>query len=170
MNKALPFLIMLTMVLSAGCEGKKAPSTKPGPPKPAAKAIEPAAPQKEEEKVEREAYAYDPRGRRDPFMSLIEVAKAKPVRKKGASPMENYDVTEIKLSAIVWDSHQYYAMIMLPDKKAYTIKKGMTLGLYGGKVEEVTKDAVVIREQIRDYRGQLKNKDTILKLRKEGEE
>jgi Tfp pilus assembly protein PilP len=58
---------------------------------------------------------------------------------------------------------------MLPDNKSYTIRKGMTLGLYGGKVEDITKDKVLIREQVKDYRGQLKTKDTILKLRKEGE-
>ena len=46
----------------------------------------------------------------------------------------------------------------------------MTLGLHGGKVSEVTRDAVIITEQIKDYKGQLKTKDTILKLRKEGEE
>jgi Tfp pilus assembly protein PilP len=57
---------------------------------------------------------------------------------------------------------------MLPDKKSYTIKEGMVLGLYGGKVEKITKDTVVIREFIKDYRGNLKPKDTILKLR-EGE-
>lgn len=79
-------------------------------------------------------------------------------------------MSEIKLSAIVWDSNQYYALIMLPDKKSYTIRKGMTLGLYGGKVEKITADSVFIREAIRDYKGQLKNKDTILRLRKEGEE
>ena len=46
----------------------------------------------------------------------------------------------------------------------------MTLGLYGGKVEAITNNTVLIREQIKDYRGQFKTKDTILKLRKEGEE
>jgi Tfp pilus assembly protein PilP len=46
----------------------------------------------------------------------------------------------------------------------------MTLGIYGGKVTEITKDAVIVTEQIKDYKGQLKTKDTILKLRKEEEE
>jgi len=44
------------------------------------------------------------------------------------------------------------------------------LGLYGGRVHEITKDSVIITEQIKDYKGQLKTKDTILKLRKEEEE
>jgi Tfp pilus assembly protein PilP len=46
----------------------------------------------------------------------------------------------------------------------------MTLGLYGGKVKEITENSVLIREQVKDYRGKLRIKDTILKLRKEEEE
>ena len=91
-----------------------------------------------------------------------------PTVKKNANPVENYDVSEIKLSAILWDKKHYYALIPLPDNKSYTIRKGMTLGLYGGKVQDITSDSVLIREQIKDYRGQLKTKDTLLKLRNEG--
>ena len=161
-------MIALTLVFGAGCKGEKVKAPVPAMKVPAAKAAEPSVMQ-DEEKVEKQTYTYDAKGRRDPFLSLIVVAKAKPVKKKGATPMENYDVSEIKLLAIVWDSHQYYALIKLPDNKSYTIRKGMTLGLYGGKVEEIAKDSVLIREQIKDYRGQFKTKDTLLRLRKEGE-
>jgi Tfp pilus assembly protein PilP len=58
---------------------------------------------------------------------------------------------------------------MLPDKKTYTVTVGMTLGIQGGKVQKITKDSVVIREFIRDYRGDIKPRDSILKLHK-GEE
>jgi Tfp pilus assembly protein PilP len=162
------FLIALALVLGTGCKGKKGMAPVHPVKKPAAKAAELPPPQ-EEEKVERQTYTYEAHGRRDPFLSLIEVAKAKPVKRKGATPIENYDVAEITLLAVVWDSHQYYALIKLPDNKTYTIRKGMTLGLYGGKVEEIAKDSVLIREQIKDYRGQFKTKDTLLRLRKEGE-
>ena len=170
MNKSLYLCIVLTIILGAGCKDKNVPGPSPVSRKPAATTVEAPAPQTEEEKVERQAYVYDPKGRRDPFISLIEVAKEKPQKRRGSTPMEAFDVGEIKLSAIVSDGNQYYALIMLPDMKSYTIRKGMTLGLYGGKVEKITADSVFIREAIRDYKGQLKNKDTILRLRKEGEE
>jgi Tfp pilus assembly protein PilP len=44
----------------------------------------------------------------------------------------------------------------------------MKLGLYEGKVQKITKDMVVIREYVKDYRGEIKPRDSILKLRKEG--
>jgi Tfp pilus assembly protein PilP len=157
----------------AGCKKEQQPpkpvAGKQTVQKQAAPAPPPAQQAKEEPKAEKEAYVYDQKGRRDPFVSLVQVAKEKPKRLRGSKPIENFDVDEIRLIAILWDSKQYYALITLPDGKSYTIRKGTTLGLYGGKVEEITRETVLIREHVKDYRGQLKTKDTILKLRKEGE-
>lgn len=175
-NSGIFRLLILVMVLSVmgplGCKEKTAPIKKPAAQKaqPAGTAPSAPAPSGEGEKIEQQVFSYDPQGRRDPFSSLVEVEKEKPHRKKGASPIENFDVEEIRLIAIAWDSKQYYAMITLPDNKSYTIAKGMTLGLFGGKVHEITKDSVIIREQVQDYKGQIKTKDTTLKLRKEEEE
>lgn len=164
-------IVMVLFLASFGCTDKATTGKKPAAQQPAAASpATPAAAQGDTIKVEKEIYVYDPSGRRDPFMSLAQVMKTKPVRKKGVSPVENFDIDEIKLIAIAWDSQQYYAMITLPDSKSYTVRKDMSLGLYGGKVVEITRDSVLIREQMKDYKGQSKTKDTILKLRKEGEE
>ena len=169
MNKLVYVLILLSFI-SLGCKDKGATDKKPVAQIPAAAGpAASAAVQKEEPKVEKEIYVYDPKGRRDPFLSLVQATKAKAQIKKGASPIEIFDVDEIKLIAIAWDSNQYYALITMPDSKYYTIRKGMTLGLNNGKVIEITKDSVFIQEQIKDYKGQTKSKDTILKLRKEEE-
>jgi Tfp pilus assembly protein PilP len=168
--KILLYLLVLPTIFGFwGCGGKEQTGNKLPVQKPKTEAVE-VMPSQKEEKVEREVYNYEAKGRRDPFMSLVAVAKEKPRRRKGATPIENYDVDEIKLSAIVWDNRQHYALITLPDGKSYTVREGMILGLYNGKVEEITKNSVLIREHIKDYRGQLKTKDTLLKLRKEGEE
>jgi|MudIll2142460700_1097286.scaffolds.fasta_scaffold43776_4 type IV pilus assembly protein PilP len=165
------FACVIAFALAA-C-GDKKPAEKKAQPQAAAPqtaaSAQPAAPQNEV-KAEKEIYAYEPKGRRDPFVPLTEIVKEKTPKKKGSKPIENVDVEEIKVIAIAWDSQQYYAMVTLPDKKSYTIRKGMTLGLYSGRVHEITKDSVIITEQIKDYKGQLKTKDTILKLRKEEEE
>jgi Tfp pilus assembly protein PilP len=162
------FLLALLFIVPA-CKGKQAAA----PPKqeaatPGASTAAPAAPV--EVKVEKEVYTYDPANRRDPFTSLVDVKPARTQKPaKGAASIETFDVEEIKLIAIAWDKQQSYAMVTLPDNKSYTLKKGMTLGLYGGKVREINRDSVIITEQIKDYKGQLKTKDTILKLRKEEE-
>ncbi len=169
MGIAALVLIASTAVFLGGCSDKNRPAPKPAASKPKAPAVATTGTATPEEKVEQEVYIYDVKGRRDPFMSLVTVAKQRPHMRK-ANPVENYDVSEIKLTAIVWDKNRYYALITLPDNKSYTITKGMTLGLYGGKVQDINKDSVLIRERIKDYRGQLKTKDTLLKLRNEGVE
>ncbi|OGW23979.1 MAG: hypothetical protein A2X59_13550 [Nitrospirae bacterium GWC2_42_7] len=164
-------LVLLLLLSVTGCGDKNKSNQVPTAQKAGLAPVSvPAVVQEEEIKIEREVYVYDPKGRRDPFISLIDLAKERSTRKKAPNPIENFDVEEIRVIAIAWDKKQYYAMITLPDNKSYTIRKGMTLGLYGGRVEEIEKDSLFIREQVKDYRGQMKTKDTILKLRKEGEE
>ena len=127
-------------------------------------------PQEETKKVEQEEVIYDAKGKKDPFLSLVELTKQKPVKKRGATPFESYDVGEVKILAIAWAKDKYYALIRLPDNKNYTITEGMAMGLQGGKVEKITKEMVVIREYVKDYRGDIKPRDAILKLHKGEEE
>lgn len=168
---AIVSTVLATLLIVPACGGKNPEA----PMKPEAAKPQPAAPVQQaalpaEIKVEKEVYAYEPKDRRDPFTSLVEVKPTGPRKVvKGASPIESFDVEEIKLIAIAWDRKQSYAMVTLPDNKSFTLRKGMTLGLYGGKVSEITPDSVIITEQVKDYKGQLKTKDTILKLRKEEE-
>lgn len=125
---------------------------------------------KTEDVAQPKFYAYDPRGRRDPFLSLVKRDKdRKREAPPDAPPIERFSVEEIKLLAIASDKDKDYALILLPNQKTYTIKVGTVIGREGGKVEEITAEKVVIREYFKDYRGDLKPKDTVLKLHK-GEE
>ncbi|MEW6163324.1 MAG: pilus assembly protein PilP [Nitrospirota bacterium] len=164
------FIIMFLLLSFGGCKKEQAPLKKP-----MAVKVQPTGAKKdvkepeETKKIEQGVYTYDAKGRRDPFLSLVIVSKERPTRRKGLSPVESYGVDEIRLIAIAWDNQKYYALIMLPDNKSFTITEGMTLGLYGGKVQKITENKVVIREYVKDYRGDIKPKDSILKLRKEEE-
>lgn len=139
----------------------------------AQKKVEAMLPKPEEKKVEAEAYSYDPRGIRDPFLSIIEASKREKEaekKKKSTKPSEMYDVVDVKVIAIAKDKDRYYAMVQLPDRKYFTVREGMTLGIYGGKIIRIDTGKVVVREYMKDYKGELQPKDTILRLRKEEEE
>ena len=170
MRKIIYFSIIFCLLISfTGCKKEQVAIKKPM----VEKVRPPIATQEvgrteEVKKAAQEIYTYDSRGKRDPFLSLVMMLKQKPERQKGANPFESYSVDEINLLAIAWDDQKYYALIMLPDKKSYTITEGMKLGLYGGKVQKITKDMVIIRENVKDYRGEIKPRDSILKLQKEG--
>ncbi len=130
----------------------------------------PAAAVKEEKAAEVESYAYNPKGRRDPFLSIIEASKREresEKKKKSLKPSEAYDVADVRVIAIARDRKNYYAMIQLPDKKYFTVKEGMTLGVHGGKIIKIDDRGVLVREFLKDYKGEVQPKDTTLRLRKE---
>ena len=171
MKKAIIFLMSCFLLfVFTGCK-KDQPEKKPMAEKVRQTDVKKdQKPPVETKKVEQEEVIYDAKGKRDPFLSLVELTKQKPLKKKGASPFESYDVEEVRLLAIAWAKDKYYALIRLPDTKNYTITEGMAMGLQGGKVEKITKDMVVIREYVKDYRGDIKPRDAILKLHKGEEE
>ncbi len=112
-------------------------------------------------------YEYNSKGRRDPFATLI--IKTEAGKKKGATPIESYEVAEFKLTAILWDASGFYALVSTPDGKNFTLKEGTIIGLHGGKIYKITRDSVIIREVLKDYRGIAMPKDTVLKLHREEE-
>lgn len=122
-----------------------------------------------DEEIAKETYVYNPEGRRDPFLSIITAAKKarEQKRPKGLLPLEDYDISQFSLVAIIWSKDTYRALVGLPDGKYYTVMEGASLGLHDGKVARITQDSVTVREYIRDYKGHLRAEDTVLRLRKE---
>jgi type IV pilus assembly protein PilP len=173
MKKGIGLLMVVMIPLFACTKGKPGTAVqKQAQPVQQAQQVkkEAVAGKPEEKKVGIESYTYDPKGRRDPFLSIIEASKKErevEKKKKGLKPSEAYDVPDIKVIAIAKDRNTYHAMVQLPDKKYFTVREGMSLGLYGGKVIKIDATGVVVREFIKDYKGEIHPKDTILKLRKE---
>ncbi|RME64245.1 MAG: hypothetical protein D6778_08290 [Nitrospirae bacterium] len=118
----------------------------------------------------KEFIPYTPKIKRDPFVSPIEITKKKiqKVKRKTLSPLESYDLEEIRVIGIVFDGKQYLASVVLPDGKGFTVKKGMRIGINGGKIIRITENAILVREYFPDYiTGQLKPRDRTMKLHKE---
>lgn len=187
MVRILGILLIAALPLLACQKEVQKPSAKPAAAPPAAKVQKPEAPRTaapqapaaaaalvpaapEGPKVETETYIYNPEGRRDPFLSIIEASKKDreaEKKRRALRPSEAFELNELKVTAIAWDRNRYFAMIQFPDRKYLTIREGMALGPYGGKVIRIDRTSVTVREQVKNYRGELQTKDTILKLRKE---
>ncbi|MCL5022300.1 MAG: pilus assembly protein PilP [Nitrospirae bacterium] len=169
------FLALLIILLPLGACKKETPRPAAqqkgkAQPQAAPAKTEPAALKPVSQKAEPETYHYNPQGRRDPFLSIIESSKREreaEKKRKGLKPAEAFDVSDIRLIAIAKDRHRFYAMLQLPNKKYFTVREGTSVGLYGGKVIKITPSTVVVREYITNYKGEVQPKDTILKLRKE---
>ncbi|MBF0316778.1 MAG: pilus assembly protein PilP [Nitrospirae bacterium] len=104
-------------------------------------------------------YEYKPEGRRDPFMSILELNKKKRQKEKGPrdtrilSPLETNNLTNVKLIGIVIDQRDRYASVVMPDGRAFAIKKGTFIGMNGGKVVEIRPDRIIIEEMMVDDLG-----------------
>lgn len=162
---------MLTIVIVGGISilqacSEKSASPKAASPKPLQTMVQQTAGVKEAQ-LDEKVYEYNRKGKRDPFIPLL--SKTKEISIKAQSPLESYDVRAIKILGIIQSAKLSLAEAVLPDGKSYTLKEGMTIGIYGGKISRITKDSVIITEQVKDFRGQLKTKETILRLREEEE-
>jgi type IV pilus assembly protein PilP len=165
--KAL-IIASLSLFLILGCEGgskpskvtvvKRARSQKP-PPK------------KEEEKVVEEKkeppYTYNPRGKRDPFKPFIALGPKKPVRRKAPlTPLQRYDVSELKLVGILKGPGGYRALVEDAGGKGFIIGKGTLIGPGDGRVKEIHENRVIIEETYKDIFGQIKRRKISMPLRK----
>jgi Tfp pilus assembly protein PilP len=76
---------------------------------------------------------YNPKDRRDPFHPLVD-----PPREEKALDIGGY-----KLSGIVWQRQQYFALLETPDGLGHILKVNDRLGP-NARVKEITKDTVLI--------------------------
>ncbi len=130
-------------------------------------AVEQAAAPPQETMVE-EGYVYQPRDRRDPFIPLI-VSTQKWHKKEAGKvgTLESYDISEFVLSAIAEKGGKYFALLVTPDNRSFTVSKGTIIGFNKGRVEEITRNKVVLVEYSKDYRGDTKPKQITLEFLKE---
>jgi type IV pilus assembly protein PilP len=173
------FIILVLIVVglcAGGCDqlslGKKKdqkPTAKPPPPA-APQQVTPSSTQPAQE-AERD-YVYDPTGKRDPFQPFIAAqAAVKPVGEDvPATPLQKYDLSQLKLVAIMVGTGEGRAMLEDSEGKGYIIKRGVYVGTNYGKVKAVLKDRVIIEERYKDYTGQVKEKEIVIRLRPLGEE
>jgi type IV pilus assembly protein PilP len=95
-----------------------------------------------------DAYHYDPKGRRDPFQSLIGPAPALQPGQRPAGP-PGFLIDEIKLQGVVKTRQQgLVAMVNGPDNKGYLVKVGEKV--LDGEVIRITPTSIVFRQEVND--------------------
>ncbi|KPK01350.1 MAG: hypothetical protein AMK71_05895 [Nitrospira bacterium SG8_35_4] len=167
------FIVVLLMgvLIISGCSSDPVPPPKKSAPVRVANSenAEPATtPDTAETKKEDEnaGYVYDQRGRRDPFSSLVVIAKDKKKDDSKIGTLEGYDIGEFVLGAIANKGRTYFALLVAPDNRSFTVEEGMHVGLNNGKVKQITGDKIVMVEYVRNYKGELKPREIILEFRK----
>ena len=173
-------ILVITIALSVGgCDqlpfsgkkGKGKKATPKSPPKVTPRKETKTSSRQKAQKVERD-YVYDPTGKRDPFQPFIAMqTPVKPVEEEiPVTPLQQYDLSQLKLVAILVGKEGGRAMVEDTEGKGYVIEKGVYVGRRFGKVKAVLKDRVIIEERYKDYMGKVKSKEIILRLHPPGEE
>jgi len=181
-GRRINFIVLFMIVLgmcTGGCDqlsvGKKKDQkpTAKAPPPVAPSQVVPSSPAESTQESERN-YVYNPTGKRDPFQPFIAAQSAvKPVGEEiPVTPLQKYDLSQLKLVAIMVGTGAGEGRAMLEDSegKGYIIKRGVYVGVNYGKVTAVLKDRVIIEERYKDYTGQVKEKEIVLRLRPIAEE
>lgn len=176
---ALIYIFVINIALSVwGCDqlpflgGKKGEGQKAKPKPPPKVTPRKDTPTPMPAKEVEQDYVYDPTGKRDPFQPFI--ATSTPVKPSGEevpiTPLQKYDLSQLKLVAIMVGKGDGKAMVEDSEGKGYIVEKGVYIGRKFGKVKAVFKDRVVIEERYKDYMGQVKTKEIVLQLYPPGEE
>jgi len=157
--------------LIGGCGGGTPPSSLPLKTKAPTKGKKMEEPmkvteKKEPEKKEEVEYVYNPTGKPDPFRPFIQLTPAKGPRGGPLTPLQKYEISQLKLVAIISTPEGNTALVEDATGKGYFLKKGTWVGKNDGKVTKILKDKVIIEEVYQDIFGQTKTNEITLVLHK----
>lgn len=104
-------------------------------------------------KVEKETgFTYDPVGKRDPFLPF-NFAPEQPKEFSATTPLEKYDIGQLKLTAILAGFGEPRAIVENAVGRGFTVTIGTKIGRKGGIVTEIRPEKVIIREEAIDFTG-----------------
>jgi Tfp pilus assembly protein PilP len=107
---------------------------------------------------------YSSAGKRDPFQALALKTQTKRRQRENLSPLERYDLGQLKLVGIVSDAKDPRAMVEDSTGLGYVVKIGTPIGPNEGKIKEIKSSEVVIEESYVDFYGARKNRRISMRI------
>jgi Tfp pilus assembly protein PilP len=103
---------------------------------------------------------------RDPFRPMTLRAKTdnNSGKRENLSPLERFELSQLKLVGIVWNVKDPRAMVEDSGGLGYVIKVGTPIGANDGKVKAIYRNEVVVEEFYPDDYGARKKRDVGIKL------
>ena len=118
---------------------------------------------------------YDPKGKTDPFEPLFKNISKKEenitftpkLPPKGHQPgdLEKIDLSQLKLTGIVISTNRNLGLVQEASGKGYIIYRGSYIGTRGGRVSDILKNKVIIKETMESAQGKIVVHKTELKLK-----
>ena len=156
MRSRLLLAAALSVAAVSGLAAQQAPA-KPATAPPAAAARPQDLP------VIEPGYAYDPQGRRDPFISLLgrgDESKPQAARPAGIAGVL---IGEVSVKGVLRDRGGYMAMLQGPDKKTHTVRVGDKL--LDGSVKAISQEQVIFSQDVNDPLSLVKQREVAKPVR-----
>ena len=103
-------------------------------------------------------------GTRDPFKPFKLENKSIARPREALSPLERYELGQLKIVGIVWDINEPRAMLEDPAGLGYVVTKGMPIGSNQGVVKAIHREGIVVEEMYNDVLGVRKKREVPMKL------
>jgi Tfp pilus assembly protein PilP len=143
-------LVVALVLVASAASGQNKPVTVPPPP---AGGVAPAP-----------TYAYNPEGRRDPFVSLLKrAADVKTRQAKAPAGVAGFLLSELSLKGIMLSRGDHVALVAGPDNRTYTVRANDRL--LDGSVRAITADTMVCLQDVNDPLSLTKQREVRVTLR-----
>ena len=110
------------------------------------------------------SYSYDATDKRDPFRSfVIDAQMALSEHERG--PLEQFDLSQLSLVAVVWDTGRPRALVTDPSGRGYVVQEGTPIGKNSGQVIRISDNTLLVKETYVDYLGAATTKEIQMRIR-----
>ena len=101
---------------------------------------------------------------RDPFRPMTMRTRANARARENLSPLERFDLGQLKIVGIVWDLKEPRAIIEDPAGLGYMVRVGTAIGNSDGKVKAIHRNQIIVEEFYEDAYGARKQREVSMKL------
>ncbi len=109
-------------------------------------------------------YIYRADGRRDPFRSIHFVDDEVPTT--GFGPLGDFELGQISVVAVVWDTRRPRAVVTDPGGRAFIVHEGSPIGKNSGRVVHIGDNLLLVKETYVDFEGNQSTKDVEIRIRR----
>jgi Tfp pilus assembly protein PilP len=141
-------LVMTALAVGAAQQPPAKPKTPPAPaPAPPAQPLPTIEP----------GYAYQPDGRRDPFISLLGRGDATTPQAARPAGLGGLLIGEVTVKGVLRDRSGFMAMLQAPDNKTYIVRVGDKL--LDGSVKSISHEQVIFSQNVNDPLSLVKQRE-----------
>lgn len=101
---------------------------------------------------------------RDPFRPMTLRTKVPTRKRENLSPLERFDLSQLKLVGIIWDVQDPRALVEDSAGLGYVVRVGTPIGNSDGKIKIIRRNEVVVEEMLFDLYGKPSKHDVSMKI------